>query len=123
MWTYTAYILEKFCERKKDDCEEIEFKELNNFIFQILWRKNNLVFHDGINDLLDDLEYLKKINVITFEENKDPDKIILKINDRNILLKISKIVDESAKLTGINLFNEYKERIDRAVKIDLVVPS
>lgn len=116
MWTYTSYILDKYCERK-GGCAELRFEDLYYFIFKVLWLKKQLVFHDGMKDLLLDLEYLKKLDVITFEEKDDAKKIVIKIKNREALSNISQIVEDSATLAGVNLFGEYKKRIDEAIMV------
>jgi hypothetical protein len=123
MWTYTTYVLGKYCDKNPKRCEELEFEDLYNFIFNNLWLKEKLVFHDGMQDLLLDLDYLKKLGVISFEGNEDPKKITIKITNKEALSKISKIVDDSFTLTGVKIFDDYKKRIDRAIKNDPVVAT
>lgn len=112
MWTYTAYILNMFGER--NGYTEVQFKELSDFMFDKLWRGQHLVFHDGKEDLMCDLRYLDKLEIINLEENNDYDKTKIKIGNEDTLKKISKIVEDSALLTGVKLFDEYRLRIDKA---------
>ena len=113
MWTYTAYILNRFGERNK--YQDIQFGELSDFIFNNLWKKHQLVFHDGKEDLMCDLRYLDKIKVIKLEEyGPDINKSNIYLGNKAILKKASEKVEESALLTGVKLFDEYKERIDSA---------
>jgi hypothetical protein len=107
MWTYTAYILNKFGEK---DYSELAFKELSEFVFGELWKKGHLVFHDGDEDLLGDLRYLDKVKAISLREG---DKTSMTLN-RGCLGHMSKVVEDSALLTGVKLFDEYRKRIDRS---------
>ena len=105
MWTYTAYILNRFGE--KNGYSEINFKELSNRNSDNLWRKHHLVFHDGEEDLRDDLRYLDRMGMIKFDHNK------IRLNCAH-LAHVSRIVEDSPLLTGVKLFEEYNRRIDEA---------
>jgi hypothetical protein len=105
MWTYTAYIINKFGE---NGYRQLWFKELSEFVFDELWRKGNLVFHDGDEDLLDDLRYLDKMKAIRLS---DGEEVSMALNIGS-LGHMSKVVEDSALLTGVKLFDEYKRRID-----------
>jgi hypothetical protein len=107
MWTYTAYIINKFGEH---GYRELQFKELSDFVFNNLWKNGNLVFHDGDEDLLDDLRYLNKVKAIELREGKN---IRMTLN-RGCLGHMSRVVEDSALLTGVKLFDEYKKRIDKS---------
>ena len=113
LWTYTAYILNRFGER--NGYSDMKFKELSEFIFDNLWRKQHLVFHDGKEDLMCDLRYLDKIKVIKLEEyGPNINKSNIYLGNRTILKKASEKIEESALRTGLKLFDEYKEKIDSA---------
>ena len=116
MWTYTLYILDKYMQ-KNDKRSELNFEELANFIFVTLWRKHHLVFHDGRNDLREDLRYMSKLGMITLEDNEDFGRIKIKIANKEKLEQATEIVENSANLTGVKLFEDYKERIDEALQV------
>ena len=128
MWTYTSYILGKYCEKcgkPEQECTDLPFKEFSDFIFDVLWRKKKLVFHDGEEDLLDDFVYLQKIGVVQLEgDEKVMDRIRIRIADKAKLFQIVKVVEESANTTKVKLFDEYNNIINEALKeIPCVVPA
>ncbi len=114
MWTYTAYILEKYCEKNK--CDELLFKEIDNFFFDILWRKEHLSFYENSLGLYEDLDYLRELGIIEFDEKDKSIETKIKIKEKKTLSKIAKMVEDSSKLTGIRLFEEYKKRINSALE-------
>ena len=105
MWTYTAYILNKFGEK---GYSQLQFKELSEFVFDELWGKGHIVFHDGDEDLLDDLRYLDKLKAIRLKDRGD---VGMTLNVGS-LSHMSNVVENSALLTGVKLFDEYRKRID-----------
>ncbi len=120
MWTYTTYIFGKYCEKcegRPQKCDDLQFKEFSDFVFDILWRKKKLVFHDGEEDLYDDFRYLQKLGIVQLEGNENNiEKVRIKITDQTKLNKIVKVVEDSANLTGVKLFDQYTIRINEAVK-------
>ncbi|NVM55953.1 MAG: hypothetical protein HWN66_19805 [Candidatus Helarchaeota archaeon] len=118
MWTYTSYILSKVCEKDASKCEEFKFTDLSEFIFNILYRKHRVIFHDGEKDLYNDLYYLKELDILDFNDDNDDDyeKIILKIKNIDKLNGIASIVKASPRVTKIELFKDYIEKIDKAVE-------
>lgn len=115
MWTYTAYILYKYYERKNNPTQ-ITFKELVNFIFNILWREFRVAFHDSKKDLFLDLEYLESLKVIKLEKGGEHhDGCIIKIVDPTRLKKIADVVEESYSSTGIELLQIYSKKINAAI--------
>jgi len=106
VWTYTAYILNKFGE--KNNYGELSVDDLSVFVFDNLWRKQKLSFYDNREDLVLDLKYLDKLKVIDLELEKR-----IRLREKK-LKKISRIVEDSALLTGVTLFDEYRRRIDKA---------
>jgi hypothetical protein len=105
MWTYTAYILNGL--GKLNGYGNLDEKTLSKFVFDDLWRKNKLTFHDGEEDLMDDLRYLERLKVIGLNGKT------ITLN-KGKLVKISDIVENSGLLTGVKMFDEYKRRIDCA---------
>lgn len=105
MWTYTAYILNRFGE--KNGYSEIDFDELSEFVFDNLWRKQHLSFYETEEELRDDLRYLDRLGMIKFEQEKISPNC-------SQLAMVSKIVEDSPLLTGVKLFDEYNRRIDKA---------
>lgn len=116
MWTYTTYILWKYVKKYPDKEVELKFSEFADFIFKFLWRQNQLIFHDGIQDLYLDLKYLKKLGIIEFDDNEKLENIKIKVKDKDKLVQIVKVVEESATLTGVQLLGEYVQRIDAAIE-------
>ncbi len=126
MWTYTTYIFGKYCEKcEPQECTDLSFKQFSDFVFDVLWRQKKLVFHDGEEDLFDDFVYLQKLGVVKLEgDEKNIEKARITITDKPKLLKIVKVVEDSANLTKIKLFDVYTSRINEAVKENAcVVPS
>ena len=112
MWTYTAYILSMYLT--KEPAEELKFAEFANFI-EVLWRKEKLVLYDSVEDLLLDIKYLEKLGVLTLNESDNLKRATIKITDKAKLERIAKIVEDSAALTGVELFNAYVQRINSAI--------
>jgi len=119
MWTYTIYILYKYFE-KHSERSELNFSELANFIFNELWKKQRLVFHDGRDDLRQDLRYLHKLGMIQLEDNEDFARIKIKVSDKEKLKRAANIVENSADLTGVKLFSDYKQRIKKALQTEVI---
>jgi hypothetical protein len=112
LWTYTAYILEKYPKENK----EVAFQDLDNFIFDILWRKFKLAFHDGEKDLYLDLKYMGELGILDLDGNEnEPGKVKIKVKDEKALNEVVQTVERSHSLSGIDLFKDYKERIDSAM--------
>lgn len=108
MFTYTAYILNRFGER--NDYDAVRFSDLSSFVFDDLWRGQKLSFYESKEELLDDLRYLDRLNVVKLRGNV---RRRIELNKEK-LEKISNIVEDSGQLTGVALFDEYKRRIDDA---------
>jgi len=121
LWTYTTYILSKYFEIHPEKEDELAFSDFADFVFDVLWRKDNLIFHDGVQDLYLDFKYLKKLEIIEFKENDNLEKVKVKIRDKNKISQIVEVVEESATLTGVKLFSEYLQRINKAVERTRVV--
>jgi len=125
MWTYTTYILGKYSEKCEQGSQgnDMLFKDIAGFVFDVLWRKEKLVFHDGDEDLYDDFRYLEKIGIVEIEgADGSFEKTHIKIKDKEKLSKIVKVVEDSANLTGVKLFDEYTSRINRAIEKTCVAP-
>ncbi|MGD0405452.1 MAG: hypothetical protein ABSB10_02205 [Candidatus Bathyarchaeia archaeon] len=120
MWTYTAYILGKYCEKydkSPQKCDNLSFKEFSSFVFDVLWRKEQLIFHDGAEDLFNDFKYMQKLGIVELAGGEtDFEKTTLKIKDKKQLSELGKIVENSASLTGVKLFDEYTRRINLALE-------
>jgi len=124
MWTYTAYILGKYCEKNPEKYNELPFIEFAKFVFDVLWRKNNLIFHDGIKDLFEDFKYLQKLGIVELhEEDEKIEKAKVKIKDKEKLAQILRVVEDSGNLTGVKLFDVYARRINSAIETISVAPS
>lgn len=120
MWTYTTYIFGKYAERCPGGLAkspELSFKDISDFVFDTLWRKQNLVFHDGEEDLYSDFVYLQNLGVLTLQGNEnDINNVKIIIKDPETLMKLVKVVEDSGKLTKVKLLDEYKKKINEAVK-------
>lgn len=119
MWTYTLYIICKFLENKPDRVE-LNFQELADFIFNILWKKQHLIFHDGKDDLRQDLRYMNQLGIIQLQDNEDFARIKIRVDDREKLRRIAEIVEHSANLTGVELYSDYIKRIDKALHPEVI---
>ncbi|MCS7114720.1 MAG: hypothetical protein RMJ15_01130 [Nitrososphaerota archaeon] len=122
MWTYTAYILSKYLAKEPSKETELKFAEFANFVFKVLWRQEKLIFHDSIEDLLLDIKYLEKLGIVALREDENLEKITISVRDKVKLRQAAKIVEESATLTGVELFNTYVQKINRAVESLPVAP-
>jgi len=107
MWTYTAYMLNKYAERNPKR-SGISFDNFSNFVFDILWKNYKVVFHDGKGDLLCDLKYLEKLKVLDLKEG-------IGFKNKNKLKQIAEVVENSSLLTGVKLLDTYRERVDKAI--------
>jgi hypothetical protein len=119
LWTYTLYIICKFLENKPDRVE-LNFQELADFIFNILWKKQHLIFHDGKDDLRQDLRYMNQLGIIQLQDNEDFARIKIRVDDREKLRRIAEIVEHSANLTGVELYSDYIKRIDKALHPEVI---
>lgn len=120
MWTYTSYILWKYFEKIAAKSDELKFSELCDFIFNTLWRKQGVVFHDGVKDLYLDLEYLQKIGILEISENESLDKVRIKVKDQEKLREVAKVVESSPDVMKLDILREYVERINRAIECVVV---
>jgi hypothetical protein len=118
VWTYTVYIIYKYLENDPQRTE-LNFQELSDFIFKRLWKEQHLVFHDGKDDLREDLRYMSQIGMIQLVDNEDFGRIRIKIDDRDKLARVADIVEQSANLTGVGLFKDYIQRIDKALHCEV----
>jgi len=123
MWTYTAFILGKYCEKNPEKYDELPFSEFAKFVFDVLWREKNLIFHDGIMDLFEDLKYLQKLGIIELQEDENIERAKLKVKDKEKLNRVVKVVEDSGTLTGVKLLDVYTKRINSAIDTIKVAPS
>ena len=114
MWTYASYILSRICERGTGDCTPIPFEKLSTLIFERLYKKDRIIFYDGKNDLLEDLVYLRDLNILDFNDEEDFSKLEFVIKDREQLQRIANIVRRSGQRTKIEILNDYVNKIDKA---------
>jgi hypothetical protein len=98
---------------------ELDFQELSSFIFGTLWKKHHLVFHDGKDDLRQDLRYMNQLGMIQLDDSEDFGRIRIRVGDREKLGRVAAIVEHSANLTGVGLFNDYIKRIDKALQCEV----
>jgi len=122
MWTYTAFILGKYCKKTKN-YDELSFGEFARFVFDVLWREQNLIFHDGKMDLFEDLTYLKKLGIIELLEDENVERVKLKVKDKKKLDQVIRIVEDSGTLTGVKLLDKYTRKINSAIETVQVTPS
>jgi hypothetical protein len=118
LWTYTLYIIYKYLGCKPER-SELTFQELADFIFGTLWQKQHLVFHDGKSDLRQDLRYINQLGMIQLDDNEDFGRIKIKVADREKLKSVANTIEQSANLTGVELFNDYAQRIDKALHCEV----
>jgi hypothetical protein len=104
----------------KDGRKELPFSELSRFFSDYLFRRAKLSLLEGDANLLGDLEYLEKIGVISLERpggSRDFSSIKFAVKDTEEIDKISKIVEDSSVITGIELLEVYKTKIDDAMSM------
>jgi len=116
MWTYTSYILSKYFEKIAAKSDELKFSELCDFIFNTLWRREGVVFHDGVKDLYLDLEYLQKIGILEIQKNENLDKVKIKVKDPEKLRDVAKTVESSSDVMKLDILREYVARINKAIE-------
>jgi hypothetical protein len=105
MWTYLAYILERYWEATGKT--KVLISEIYDFHAKFLWMGEHLTFWEGLNDLKSDISYLEKLKSIS--TNGDEIQMI----NLGGLLSISNIVSNSDRDT--KLYEEYRARINRAM--------
>ena len=108
MWTYLAYILDRY--NAITGKSEITVSELYKFHSKSMILRNHISFWENMNDMNNDIRYLKKLKLI--DVISEPEDTI-KLADLKGLSKVYAIVNKPS--TAV-LFNKYKERIDDAVK-------
>ena len=113
MWTYTAYILGKYC--KKKSVEQLQFKEISDFVFNVIWKEEKMTLWDGSEELYNDLKYLNQLKIINLAEKKDINHTTISILNKKTLERAVKTVENSPMVTGVGLFAEYNKRINSAL--------
>ena len=138
MWTYLGSILSKYLGKYPEKSSGLRFNEIADFIFGTVGKKHKLLLYDGKRDLLGDLLYGEKIGIWELHGNegvkieKDAfgkqflelptndeeffKNLIIKVNDIDRLKEIEKIVENSPDKTGVQLFEEYNQRVENAIK-------
>jgi hypothetical protein len=105
MWTYLAYILNRYREITTRD--EVQVSEVYDFHNKFMILSEHISFWENLHDLHEDVLYLKKKDVISVED------FTIKITDPKNLSKIAQVVRVKGKTP--ELYDVYKERIDRAM--------
>jgi hypothetical protein len=113
LWTYLAYLLSKIFKTKN----KITFQELEE-INNILHKECHLFIWCTREELLYDLQYLKKIKAVKFEEKENLKEMEIMGNIEQ-LREIANVVTKSPFITGSDLLKEYRERIDKGIEIFL----
>ena len=109
MWTYTAYMFAEYC--KKRFVNQLKFKEFADFCFDNVWRKKHITFVDGKEELYGELKYLERIKLISLDEEKNIDNTIIKISNKKELKTLVEIVENSGRVSGVKLLDEYIKRL------------
>ena len=115
MWTYTAYILCKYLERHPEKREGLKFSDFADFIFNELWRKGRVVFHDGAEDLFSDILYLVKLGILEVERKEKFENSVIKIRNIEQLNEVAKVVENSFAVIKFDLLDEYLKRINMVI--------
>jgi len=120
MWTYTSYILWKYFEKIAAKSDELKLSELSDFIFNTLWRKEGVIFHEGVEDLYLDLKYLQKIGVLEIYESESLDETKIKVKDQEKLREAAKVAESLPDVMKLDALREYVERINKAIEYAVV---
>lgn len=111
MWLLTAYIIKKLAplegRRVNENEWELSVNKLIEFIFSKLWKEAGVALNDSIEELEGELRFLAKLRYIEM----DGGVIITK----DKLSVIAEHVEKDPMREKIPLWNEYIERIDRAL--------
>lgn len=119
MWTYTTYILFNFTEymkrNKKPDLSkplEFSFGDFADFVFEELWGKHGMVFHDTKEDLEKDVELLSKLDIIEYDRRQRKMKVDLA--HMQLLRTIAGGMQKDPMRKKIPMVNEYLSRIEQS---------
>lgn len=120
MWTYTTYILYmfiKYLQRKENiDLEqpiEISLEKFANFVFDILWGRYGLVFHDTKDELEEDIDLLSKLGIVAY--NKRSKNITINFEHMKLLTKIAEGMQNDPMRAKIKIIDEYLGIIEKSI--------
>jgi len=117
LWPYIAYSLWKLFETQPQRKGKISFGELRKIFFDILFREQKIVGIEKPADLYVGLLYLEILEVIRISgKTKELDERKIRIEDEKKLSEIIEKVEELPRVTGIESFEEYKQRINKGIE-------
>jgi hypothetical protein len=120
VWTYTTYILFNFTEylKRKGKLDpskpfEFSFGDFANFVFEELWGKHGMVFHDTKEDLEKDVDLLSKLGIVEYDKRLKKMKVDLE--RMQLLQTIGCGMQKDPMRKKIPMVNEYLSRIEQSV--------
>jgi hypothetical protein len=108
MWTYTAYILKGFAEK---GYSELKFNELSEFVFEDMYKKAGLIFHDDRESLFNDLRFLDKEGGVRLMAGRKREDAVVVLN-KECLVKISDYIARTSRLAIPDFYDSYTGKID-----------
>ena len=121
MWPYTCYMLYAFIKylervgevRKENGKYVVDFPSFSSFVFGRVWREGGLVFHDSVRDLEDDVKFVARLGVVTYDEHTK--RIVLGDEELEVLRKVADTLKENPLRGRIPIIDEYLKRIEEAM--------
>jgi hypothetical protein len=118
MWVYTLYIIYAFITSKKlqragDGSIRFRTSELTKFIFDELWHRYHIIFHDNEEDVERDLRVLQGLGLLELE---DGNSIIL-LTDQHLktVENISNAFKKYPLRNRVLLIDQYFKKIEEVI--------
>jgi hypothetical protein len=92
---------------------EISFEKFANFVFDVLWGKHGLVFHDTKEELEEDIDLLSKLGLVAY--NKRSKNITINFEQMQLLTKVGEGMYNDPVRTKIKIIDEYLTTIENSV--------
>jgi hypothetical protein len=92
---------------------EISFEKFTNFVFDVLWGKYGLVFHDTKEELEQDIDLLSKLGIVAY--NKRSKNITINFEHMKLLTKIAEGMQKDPMRTKIKIIDEYLATIEKSI--------
>jgi hypothetical protein len=92
---------------------KIPFDEFANFVFDELWGKHGLAFHDTKDDLEKDIDLLSKLGIVEYDDRME--RISVDLEQLKLLQTIAEGMHRDPIRKKIPLVNEYLSRIEQTV--------
>jgi hypothetical protein len=106
MWRY----VNQKTERKE---KGFKLEEFAHAILDELWNRSKIIFHDGIEELYSELQYIaRQYGIIEIQDSDKLEENIIKIRDIKKLEEMANKTRDFADLSPVPLLKEYLKRID-----------